>query len=108
MREGRSYSSRVGRQNRFTRATISGLLDGLERDGLIERCPDPEDRRLIRVNLTDAGQSFLDKIRPGYCRWFTSIVEPLDEDERQQLVFLLEKIRTRLSELAQVREVQSA
>ncbi|MBV8641776.1 MAG: MarR family transcriptional regulator [Verrucomicrobia bacterium] len=91
-----------------TRATISGLLDGLERDGLIERCPDPEDRRLIRVNLTDAGQSFLDKIRPGYCRWFTSIVEPLDEDERQQLVFLLEKIRTRLSELAQVREVQSA
>ena len=83
-----------------TRATISGLLDGLQKDGLIERRADPEDRRLIRVHLTLAGQSFLDKIRPAYSRWFSSIVEPLNEEERQQLVFLLEKIRTRLGELA--------
>ena len=41
-----------------------------------------------------------DKIRLAYCRWFSSIVEPLNEQERQQLVFLLEKIRTRLNELA--------
>ena len=67
---------------------------------MVERRSDPEDRRLIRVHLTSAGQSFLDKIRPAYCRWFTSIVEPLSEKEREQLVFLLEKIRTRLSELA--------
>jgi len=90
-----------------TRATISGLLDGLEKDGLIERRPDPEDRRLIRVHLTPAGHGFLDKIRPGYCRWLSSIVEPLSEEERQQLVLLLEKIRTRLGELAVVGEARS-
>jgi DNA-binding MarR family transcriptional regulator len=81
-----------------TRATISGLLDGLEKDGMIERRPDPEDRRLIRVNLTAAGKSFLENILPGYTRWLTTIVEPLDAEERRQLVNLLEKIRTRISQ----------
>ena len=81
-----------------TRATISGLLDGLEKDGLIGRRPDPEDRRLIRVHLTAAGRGFLDKIRPGYCRWLSSIMTPLDEEERQQLVHYSKRF-----ELASVR-----
>ena len=98
--EGQATPAGLAEKTGVTRATISGLLDGLEKDGMVERRSDPEDRRLIRVHLTSAGQSFLDKIRPAYCRWFTSIVEPLSEKEREQLVFLLEKIRTRLSELA--------
>jgi DNA-binding MarR family transcriptional regulator len=91
-----------------TRATISGLLDGLEKDGMIERRPDPEDRRLIRVNLTPAGNSFLDKILPGYTRWLSSIVEPLSSEERRHLVSLLEKIRTRISEKAVIRAISNS
>jgi DNA-binding MarR family transcriptional regulator len=98
--EGQATPAGLAAKTGVTRATISGLLDGLQKDGLIERRADPEDRRLIRVHLTAAGQNFLDKIRPAYSRWFSSIVEPLNEQERQQLVFLLEKIRTRLGELA--------
>jgi len=106
--DGQATPAGLADKTGVTRATISGLLDGLEKDGLIERRPDPEDRRLIRVHLTAAGHSFLDKIRPGYCRWLSSIVEPLNEEERQQLVMLLEKIRTRLCELAVNGEVLSA
>src|SRR6201997_969503 len=106
--EGQATPASLAEKTGVTRATISGLLDGLEKDGLIERRADPEDRRLIRVHLTPAGHGFLDKIRPGYCRWLSSIVEPLSEEERQQLVILLEKIRTRLGELAVVGEARSA
>ncbi|MBV9104968.1 MAG: MarR family transcriptional regulator, partial [Verrucomicrobia bacterium] len=106
--EGEATPAALAEKTGVTRATISGLLDGLEKDGLIKRSSDPEDRRLIRVHLTRAGRAFLDKIRPGYCRWFSSIVEPLDEGERQQLVNLLEKIRTRLNELAINGEARSA
>ena len=106
--DGEATPAGLADKTGVTRATISGLLDGLEKDGLIERRPDPEDRRLIRVHLTDAGHGFLDKIRPGYCRWLSSIVEPLSEEERQQLVMLLEKIRTRLGELAVTGEARSA
>jgi DNA-binding MarR family transcriptional regulator len=83
-----------------TRATITGLLDGLERDGFVERCPDPANRRSIQVKLTATGQEFLEKVRPGYCRWFTSVVETLNQDERQQLLVLLEKIQIRLGEIS--------
>ncbi|MBV9391815.1 MAG: MarR family transcriptional regulator [Ktedonobacteraceae bacterium] len=83
-----------------TRATISGLLDGLEKDGFIERRTDPQDRRTVQVHLTPAGHTFLDQVRPGYCHWLARIVEPLDQEERQHFVLLLEKIQVRLAELA--------
>src|SRR6202140_3459783 len=105
---GQATPAGLAEKTGVTRATISGLLDGLEKDGLIARRPDPQDRRLIRVHLTAIGHGFLDKIRPGYCRWLSSIVEPLNEGGRQQLVMLLEKIRTRLSELAMIGEERSA
>ena len=36
-------------------ATITGVIDRLERDGLIRRRSDPEDRRVHRIFLTKAG-----------------------------------------------------
>jgi len=36
---------------------ITGLVDHLERDGLVERVPDPEDRRSVRARLTESGRS---------------------------------------------------
>jgi DNA-binding MarR family transcriptional regulator len=35
---------------------VTGLVDGLERDGLVERVPDPQDRRSVMARLTDAGE----------------------------------------------------
>jgi len=84
-----------------TRATISGLLDGLEKDGLVERRPDPVDRRLTRLHLTKGGEQLLTRVRSPYCEWFTSIIEPLSNDERLQLVNILQKIQLRLAELAE-------
>ena len=39
-----------------TPRNITGLVDHLERDGLVERVPDPEDRRSVRARLTEAGR----------------------------------------------------
>ena len=70
------------------------------KEGFVERSPDPDNRRSIQVRLTVAGQEFLDRVRPDYCRWFTSVVESLNEKERQQLLALLEKIQIRLGEIS--------
>jgi DNA-binding MarR family transcriptional regulator len=82
-----------------TRATVSGLLDGMERDHLVVRRTDPADRRQVRVYLTDEGRELLDRIRPAYCRWFSDLVASLTEGERQLLIGLLEKIQHQLSSL---------
>jgi len=83
-----------------TRATISGLLDGLQKEGFIERQPDAKDRRVIQVKLTQTGKELLDKIRPVYSQWFTGLIKPLTELERQQLVNLLQKIHRHLAEVS--------
>jgi DNA-binding MarR family transcriptional regulator len=46
----------LARRSRLEPSTITGLLDRMERDGLVTRAPDPHDRRAFRIGLTDAGR----------------------------------------------------
>jgi DNA-binding MarR family transcriptional regulator len=75
-----------------TRATMTGLIDTLERDGLVTRTPDPNDRRMMSVSLTAHGQARLEKILPGHFQCMAKLVAPLSEPERRTLVGLLTKI----------------
>jgi DNA-binding MarR family transcriptional regulator len=81
-----------------SRATITGLLDSLERDGFVRRDPDPTDRRQMSVNLTPKGQAFMHEILPDHFRIMNSLMAPLSENERKTLVRLLGKIVDRASE----------
>jgi DNA-binding MarR family transcriptional regulator len=46
----------------FTPRNITGLVDHLERDGLVERVPDADDRRSVRAKLTEAGRTRIESI----------------------------------------------
>lgn len=78
-----------------TRATMTGLVDTLERDGLVKREPDPNDRRMMSVTLTPKGQALLETILPPHFQRMASLMSPLSETERKTLVDLLKKIRNR-------------
>jgi DNA-binding MarR family transcriptional regulator len=45
----------LGRRAGLEPSTMTGLLDRMERDGLLYRSADPDDRRALRVYLTDDG-----------------------------------------------------
>ena len=75
-----------------TKATMTGLLDGLQKEGLIERQVSPEDRRRVGVRLTDKGRRTLENILPDYYRYFARLTTYLDEGERQNLLSLLKKV----------------
>lgn len=81
-----------------TRATMTGLLDTLERDHLIQRETDTVDRRAVRVSLTATGQKLLDSMLPSYFSTVTAIMRGLTTEEQRQLVVLLQKIQGVLSE----------
>jgi len=77
-----------------TRATMTGLIDGLEQGGLIERIYTKDDRRSVLVRLTDAGQAKLDVVMPDYYRRLRQCMQGLDEQKREQLHLMLELINS--------------
>lgn len=75
-----------------TRATMTGLLDGLQREGLLARQSVPEDRRMLRVRLTPKGRKFLDSILPGYFRMVRHTMGGLNQREKEDFIHLLSKL----------------
>ncbi len=77
-----------------TRGTITGLLDGLERQGWIERQPHPGDRRRSIIVLTSNGSDRLEAMLPRHFRLITAMMTQLTTDERETLTTLLQKLRS--------------
>jgi MarR family transcriptional regulator, negative regulator of the multidrug operon emrRAB len=75
-----------------TRATMTGLLDTLAKDGHIERRQHKGDRRKLVVRLTDAGRRRLDTLLPNHIRELGKLVPNLTEKEQKVLIRLLEKV----------------
>lgn len=84
-----------------TRATMTGLLDGLEREKLIRREADRRDRRMHMVELTAKGRKLLDEIFPDYYRRIACLMGHLTESEKKLLVDLLNKITPGLPAMAE-------
>jgi DNA-binding MarR family transcriptional regulator len=91
MREesGVSTPSILAEKLGVTRASMTGLLDGLEQHGLVTRVFAKEDRRSVKIQLTSAGQAKLDVVMPDYYRRLRQCMQALDEEKRVQLQQLL-------------------
>ncbi len=83
-----------------TRATMTGLIDTLERDALVTRQADLEDRRQMSVTLTPKGKALLESILPAHFKRMAALMAPLSEPERKTLVQLLRKILHQASSLS--------
>ncbi len=81
-----------------TRATITGLVDTLERAGFVTRTPHPDDRRMMSVGLTKRGEKLLAQIMPEHFRRMAWLMGPLSEAERKTFLRLLTKVLHRAAE----------
>ena len=68
-----------------TPRNITGLVDHLERDGLVERVPDTEDRRSVHARLTEAGRSRIESIWQEGLQHQHEIAAGLNKEELAQL-----------------------
>jgi DNA-binding MarR family transcriptional regulator/response regulator of citrate/malate metabolism len=75
-----------------SRAAMTGLLDGLEQEGYVERDDHPSDRRALKIKLTAKGQQFLNWISPPGSYPILELVDRLEGDERKQLTELVRDI----------------
>jgi DNA-binding MarR family transcriptional regulator len=68
-----------------TPRNITGLVDHLERDGLVERVPDAEDRRSIHARLTEAGKVRIEAIWKEGLEHQFEVVDGWNKDDLAQL-----------------------
>jgi DNA-binding MarR family transcriptional regulator len=82
---------------------MTGKLDRLEEQGLIQRIPDPEDRRVVRLHVTDSGRRLIDEAFSSSLEVYESILDEPSPAKREQLVTFLTKLMKRLGHLAKSR-----
>ncbi|WP_017241383.1 MarR family winged helix-turn-helix transcriptional regulator [Streptomyces sp. SS] len=68
---------------------VTSLVDGLEAGDRVRRVPDPSNRRVIRIELTDAGRATLRELRSARRAAAEDILAPLTVDQREVLGGLL-------------------
>ena len=75
-----------------TARNVTTIVDGLEREGLVMRMPDPKDRRAILLALTPKGQEHIAGVYAMHYEAAERFFAALDTAERAELLRLLNKI----------------
>lgn len=71
---------------------MSETIERLEADGYVERIPDPEDKRATRILLTEKGKARAYEMQDNHEENMDEMFKNLTEDEKVQLIALLQKI----------------
>jgi len=79
-----------------TAGNVTGLVDRAERDGVVERRPEPTDRRVVRVWLTPAGRALIRELLPLHARQVHELIGGLPVHDRRELRRLLGVLRDHL------------
>ena len=85
----------------ITTASMTSLLDTLQRKGLIRRAPHPSDRRKILVEITPQARDLVDRMLPVLHAAEAEIFAPLPAVDRAALIDLLARVQSRLADLQQ-------
>ena len=82
------------------RANITMLVDRMEKAALVERTAAPGDRRSNIVIMTEKGKALLEEVETLYGQRIQTVMSDLDDEQQNQLIFMMEKVRAKAPELA--------
>jgi DNA-binding MarR family transcriptional regulator len=83
--------SQLAHQTHHSLATMTGIVDRLVKLNLVKRGSNPDDRRIVLVELTEQGQARLDEVRSARRRQLEQAFQRLDASDQRELVQLLKQ-----------------
>jgi DNA-binding MarR family transcriptional regulator len=86
----------LSRRLMVTGGNVTGITDQLEKEGLVVRDTDPNDRRSISVCLTPAGRKAFDRMAVAHEQWVVEMFGGLSVDEKMQTHQDLGKLKQHL------------
>ena len=87
----------LGDRLEVTSATVTGLLDRLQHDGLVERRPHASDRRTHTLTTTAAGERLIHELVPVYAAWLHQLGAGIDHTERGSAALVLAAMQQNLA-----------
>lgn len=94
LRSGAMTPGQLAREISLSPATISGILDRLERRGYLTRTRRPEDKRQVLVELTDSGRELVDRTPLPLHERFTRRLAELPEARQAEIERVLQQVVT--------------
>ena len=95
--QGRINQTSLGNMMLVNRSNVTGLVDRMEKAGLVRRIDDPQDRRVNLVEMTAQGATVLETAGKAYYARIEQLMEGMSSQEYALLSLTLEKIRARLN-----------
>ena len=83
----------LSRRMMVTNGNVTGLVDRLDREGMVERLPSDTDRRVQMVSLTGAGRRFFDAVAAENNVWVSGMMAGLGRAEMSDLLKLLARLK---------------
>lgn len=75
-----------------SKSSVAQLVDGLDQQGYITRRPDPKDRRIVYLGLSEAGEDRIKAIQLRRREFIGSMVESLSDDDLAKLTEIQSKM----------------
>jgi DNA-binding MarR family transcriptional regulator len=76
-----------------TSGNVTGLINGMEKDGLVLRRPHPADRRSTLIGMTEAGRALFARMAPQHAGWIEETMAALDRAEAAELWAALGRLK---------------
>jgi DNA-binding MarR family transcriptional regulator len=92
--------SEISQKLHVTPPTVTQIINVLEKDGLVERSTDTEDRRAVKIKLTQAGMAVTEQAKKAFSETFSGLIDYLGEEESEQLANLLFKVQHYFNQLS--------
>jgi len=101
LHDGAMPPSQIAKQIMVNSSTLTGVIDRLEKKGLVSRLRNDPDRRIIRVELTEAGRTLAENAPPPIQVKIVKGMRRLEQTEREKIIQSL----TRLAEMIDAQEL---
>jgi DNA-binding MarR family transcriptional regulator len=76
-----------------TSGNVTGLIDAMQAEGLVERRPHPTDRRSTLIGMTEDGRALFGRMAPAHAGWIEEMMAGLAHSEVATLLRLLGRLK---------------
>jgi MarR family 2-MHQ and catechol resistance regulon transcriptional repressor len=89
---GPLYQGQLGEKLLQSKGNISTIITNLSERDLVERRRDPDDRRYVKIHLTEKGRRLIEDIFPDHVQKITDTFDALNDEELEEFSRLCKKL----------------